>query len=87
MPLKTPFRLLIGFINCLQVVTTITYYTIVHLHNLQLPRTNLLTLSAVVLITHSLDHTLQIKPSIRTLHLHLFTLRNLLHRNSLRAAR
>jgi hypothetical protein len=26
-PLKTPFRLLIGFITILQVVTTITYYT------------------------------------------------------------
>jgi hypothetical protein len=48
MPLKTPFRLLIGFINHLQVVTTITYYTIARLHNLQSLRTNLLTLSAVI---------------------------------------
>jgi hypothetical protein len=28
------FRLLIGFINHLQVVTTITYYTTARLHNL-----------------------------------------------------
>jgi hypothetical protein len=35
MPLKTPFRLLIGFITILQVVTTVTYYTVTHLHSLQ----------------------------------------------------
>jgi hypothetical protein len=43
------FGLVIGFINDLQVVTSITYYTIAHLHNLQSLHANLLTLSAVVL--------------------------------------
>jgi hypothetical protein len=46
--LKTPFGLVIGFINHLQVVTTITYYTIARLHDLQSLHTNLLSLSAVV---------------------------------------
>jgi hypothetical protein len=31
----TLFRLLIGFITILHVVTTITYYTVIHLHSLQ----------------------------------------------------
>jgi hypothetical protein len=48
MPLKTPFRLLIGFINHSQVVTTIlqvvisvTFYTVTHLHSLQSVHTNI----------------------------------------------
>jgi hypothetical protein len=52
MPPKTPFNLLIGFINhshavitTLQVVTTITYYTVTYLHSLH---ANLFSLSAVV---------------------------------------
>jgi hypothetical protein len=32
---ETPFRLLIGFITILHVVTTVTYYTVTHLHSLQ----------------------------------------------------
>jgi hypothetical protein len=49
MPLKTPFRLLIGF-N--------------------------LTRQYSILFSHSLHDTLQIKPSIHTLHLHIRALRN-----------
>jgi hypothetical protein len=45
MPLKTPFRLLIGFITILQVVTTITYYTVTYLHSLH---ASLFSLSVVV---------------------------------------
>jgi hypothetical protein len=41
MPLKTPFGLLIGFITVLQVVTTITYYTLTHLHSLQSLHSNI----------------------------------------------
>jgi hypothetical protein len=79
MPLKTPFRLVIGFITILQVVTTITYYTIARLHNLQSLHTNLLAVSAVVFMySVSLNHTLQIESSIHTLYLHILTLRNLL---------
>jgi hypothetical protein len=48
--LETPFRLLIGFITILHVVTTITFYTITRLHNLQLLHANLFTLSAAVLM-------------------------------------
>jgi hypothetical protein len=46
--LETGFELVIGFINNPQVVTTINYYTIVALHNVQSLHTNLLTLSALV---------------------------------------
>jgi hypothetical protein len=42
------FRLVIGFINNLQVVATINYYTIAALHNLQSLHTKLLSLSAQV---------------------------------------
>jgi hypothetical protein len=63
----------------LQVVTTILYYTIARLHNLQSLRTNLLTLSAVVFTySVSLNQSLQIEPSIHTLHLHKQTFRILL---------
>jgi hypothetical protein len=40
MALKAPFRLVIGFITILRVVTTITYYTVTHLHNLQSVHSN-----------------------------------------------
>jgi hypothetical protein len=56
MPLETQFRLLIGFITILQVVITITYYTVTYLHSLH---TNLFTLSAVVFaysVSLSLKH-------------------------------
>jgi hypothetical protein len=56
MPLKTPFRLLIGFITILQVVTTITYYTVTHFHSLH---ASLFSLSAVVFaysVSLSLKH-------------------------------
>jgi hypothetical protein len=56
MPLKTPFRLLISFITILQVVTTITFYTVTYLHSLH---TNLFNLSAVVFacsVSLSLKH-------------------------------
>jgi hypothetical protein len=67
----TPFGLVIGFINNLQVLTTITYYTIARLHTLQPLCTNLLTFSAVVFTySVSLNQTLQIKPSIHTISLH-----------------
>jgi hypothetical protein len=39
--------LLIGFINHLQVVTAINYYTVAALHNLQSLHTNLFSLSAL----------------------------------------
>jgi hypothetical protein len=70
MHLKTPFRLLIGFINHLEVVTTVNYNTVTDLHNLHSLHFNLFSLSAIVFIAHSLDHTLQIKPSICTINLH-----------------
>jgi hypothetical protein len=40
--------LIIGSINHLQVETTINYYTIAALHNLQSLHTNLFSLSALV---------------------------------------
>jgi hypothetical protein len=46
--LKTGFGLVTGFINNLQVVTTIIYYTIAALHNLHSLHINLLSLSALV---------------------------------------
>jgi hypothetical protein len=60
----TPFWLLIGSITILQVVNTINYNTATHLQSLH---ANLFTLYAYSV---SLNHTLQIKPSIYTLHLH-----------------
>jgi hypothetical protein len=47
-PLKTPFRLLIRFIYNLQVVISITYYTVAYFHSLHSLHANLFTLSAVV---------------------------------------
>jgi hypothetical protein len=41
MPLKTPFWMVIGFITILQVVTSITYYTVTHLHSLQSVHSNI----------------------------------------------
>jgi hypothetical protein len=46
--LKTPFRLVIGLFNNLQIVTTINYYNISGLHTLQTLLTNLFTLASVV---------------------------------------
>jgi hypothetical protein len=46
--LKTGFGLVIGFVSNLQVITTINYYTIAALHNLQSLHTNLCSLSALV---------------------------------------
>jgi hypothetical protein len=46
--LKTGFGLVIGFINHLQVVTTINNYIIAALHNLQSLHTNLFSLSVLV---------------------------------------
>jgi hypothetical protein len=46
--LKMGFRLVIGFISNLQVITTINYYTIAALHNLQSLHTDLFGLSALV---------------------------------------
>jgi hypothetical protein len=43
------FGLVIGFINNLQVVTTLNYYVIAALRNLQSLNTNLFSLSALVL--------------------------------------
>jgi hypothetical protein len=60
----TPFGLLIGFINNLQVVTILTYNTVTHLQSLH---ANLFTLFAYSV---SLNHTLQIKHSVHTLHRH-----------------
>jgi hypothetical protein len=45
---KTVFGLVIGFINHIQVVTTINYYTTAALHNLQSLHTNLFSLSVLV---------------------------------------
>jgi hypothetical protein len=71
MPLKNPFRLLIGFINNLQVVSALTYYTIARLHNLESLLTNLLTLSALVFTySVSLNQTFQVQPSVHTQSLH-----------------
>jgi hypothetical protein len=49
--LKHGYGLVIGFINNLQVLTTInySYYTIAALHNVQPLHTNLFSLSALVL--------------------------------------
>jgi hypothetical protein len=66
------FGLLIGFINHLQVVTTINYNTVPDSHNLQSQHAHLFTLSAVVFMySVSLNHTLQIKPSVHTISLHM----------------
>jgi hypothetical protein len=46
--LKTGFGLVIGFIDHLQVVTTISSYIITNLHNLQWLHTNLLSLFPLV---------------------------------------
>jgi hypothetical protein len=46
--LKTAFGLVTGFINHLQVVTTINYYTATDFHTLQTLHTNLFGLSALV---------------------------------------
>jgi hypothetical protein len=46
--LETPFVLVIGFINDLHVITTITYYTVTYLHNFQSVYTKLLSLPSVV---------------------------------------
>jgi hypothetical protein len=47
--LKKGFGLLIGFINTLQVITTINYYTIAALHNLQSLHTNLFSLQGLTI--------------------------------------
>jgi hypothetical protein len=52
LPLKTPFCLVIRFITILQVVTSITFYTVTHLQNLQSLHANLCSLSLTVFITH-----------------------------------
>jgi hypothetical protein len=46
--LKTGFGSVIGFISNLHVVTTINYYTIAALHNLQALNATLFSLSALV---------------------------------------
>jgi hypothetical protein len=46
--LEIPFGFVIGFINDVQVVTTITYNTVTHLHNLQSLHANILSLPSVV---------------------------------------
>jgi hypothetical protein len=46
--LRRGFELVIGFIDNLQVVTTINYNTIADLHNLQSLHTNLFSLSPLV---------------------------------------
>jgi hypothetical protein len=46
--LETRFRYLNGFINNFQVVTTINYNTVTHLHNLQSLHANIPCLSPVV---------------------------------------
>jgi hypothetical protein len=46
--LETHFRLVIGFINNVQVSTTFNYYTIADLHHFHSLQINLLSLSAVV---------------------------------------
>jgi hypothetical protein len=56
---ETRFKLIIGFINNLQVITTINYSIVAGLHNLQSLHTNLLSLSAVA-IQVSLNYTLPI---------------------------
>jgi hypothetical protein len=82
----THFGLLIGFINHIQVVTTVNYNIVTDLHNLHSLHASLFSLSAIVFITHSLDHTLQIKPSVRTVSLHMtnFPWLSLKHLNSLK---
>jgi hypothetical protein len=57
-------RISIGFIKNFQVVTAINYNTATHLQSLH---ANLFILFAYSVL---LNHTLQIKPSIHTLHLH-----------------
>jgi hypothetical protein len=41
MPLQTPFFLVIRFITFLQVVTSIVFYTVTHLHSLQSVHSNI----------------------------------------------
>jgi hypothetical protein len=41
MPLKTLFWLVIGFITILQVIASITFYTVTHLHSLQSVHSNI----------------------------------------------
>jgi hypothetical protein len=55
---ETRFRLVIGFINRLQVVTTITYNTVPDLHNLQSLHYNLLSLFPLVFTIHFLETNL-----------------------------
>jgi hypothetical protein len=63
-------RIVTWFYKPLTGLTTITYYTIACLHNLQSLHTNLLTLSAVVFMySVSLNQALQIEPSIHTISL------------------
>jgi hypothetical protein len=71
--METQFGLVIGFINNLQVVTTITYYTVTYLQNLHSLHANLFSLSVTVFSLQSHWITLQIKPSIRTIRLHWLT--------------
>jgi hypothetical protein len=49
---ETPFGLVIGFINHLQVVTIFTYYAIARSHNFQSLHASLFTLSVIVFIPH-----------------------------------
>jgi hypothetical protein len=46
--LRRGFRFVIGFIGYLQVITTINYYIIAALHNVQSLHTNIFRLSALV---------------------------------------
>jgi hypothetical protein len=65
MPLKTPFRLLIGFIKILQVVTVIIYYTVTYSQltrqSLQFIRSSFRLFSLIVIQTfkvfNSSSHT------------------------------
>jgi hypothetical protein len=52
---ETGFGLVIGFINRLQVATTITYETVPDLHNLQALCYNLLSLFPLVFTIRSLE--------------------------------
>jgi hypothetical protein len=65
--LRPGFRLVIGVINNLQVITTINYYIIAALHNVKSLHANLFSVSVLVFtglntgtIIVSLNHTLQI---------------------------
>jgi hypothetical protein len=62
------------FIGSSLVVTTLNYYAIAGLHNLKSLHANLLSLSAVVFMySASLNHRLQIRPSIHTISLNWLT--------------